>query len=82
MRIGIMAGATPGASAFDGLIAHPRILPFLREFMEAPQLVNTWSISKRQGNVGGGFHAGARPHEFAVDVSGKIHSKSSMSYGC
>ena len=62
-------------AAFDTLIAHRRILPFLREFMEAPQLVNTWSISKRHGHNQGGFHAGAQPHDYAVDRSGKIHSK-------
>jgi ectoine hydroxylase-related dioxygenase (phytanoyl-CoA dioxygenase family) len=62
-------------AAFDSLIAHPRILPFLRAFMDGPQLINTWSISKRQGHAQGNFHAGAQPHEFSVDRSGKIHSK-------
>src|SRR5438045_2771634 len=31
---------------FDQLIAHPAILPYLKEFQGDPQLVNTWSITK------------------------------------
>ena len=31
---------------FDPLISHPRVLPFLQSFMQEPQLVNIWSISK------------------------------------
>lgn len=60
---------------FDPLIAHPRILPFLRSFMERPQLVNIWSISKSRGSGGGGFHAGFEPHDYQVDTRGQIHSK-------
>ena len=32
--------------AFDRLIDHPRILPYLQAFVGEPQLINTWSISK------------------------------------
>ena len=35
----------------DGLIAHPAILPYLKEFMGEPQLVNTWAISKLDAAV-------------------------------
>ena len=34
---------------FDRLIAHPGYLPYLEAFMDQPQLVNTWSISKYPG---------------------------------
>ena len=61
--------------AFDPLIAHPRVLPFLQAFMEVPQLVNIWSISKAQGARAGGFHAGFEPHDYQVDTRGRIHSK-------
>lgn len=33
-------------SAFDLAVAHARVLPYLREFLDDPQLVNTWAISK------------------------------------
>ena len=38
---------------FDQLIGHPSILPYLKEFMGDPQLVNTWSISKYEGRAEG-----------------------------
>jgi hypothetical protein len=60
---------------FDPLIAHPRVLPFLRSFMEGPQLVNIWSISKSRGSAGGGFHAGGEPHDYQVDTRRQIRSK-------
>ncbi|MCH2665391.1 hypothetical protein MK139_13730, partial [bacterium] len=43
---------------FDELIAHPAILPYLKEFMGDPQLVNTWSISKYEGREATGWHNG------------------------
>ena len=61
--------------SFDPLIAHPRVLPFLQAFMEVPQLVNIWSISKAQGARAGGFHAGFEPHDYQVDTRRRIHSK-------
>eukprot|EP01052_Picozoa_sp_SAG31_P013849 SAG31_NODE_844_length_11549_cov_2.985852_10_plen_230_part_00 len=63
------------AGTFDSLIAHPRILPFLNSFMNAPQLVNIWSISKSRGAGPGRFHAGYDPHDYQVDARGRIHSK-------
>ena len=30
---------------FDRLIAHERVVPYLKEWMGEPQLINTWSIS-------------------------------------
>ena len=44
---------------FDQLIDHPGVLPYLEAFMQRPQLINTWSISKAQGEPGGGWHRGA-----------------------
>ena len=62
---------------FDPMIAHPRILPYLEAFMVEPQLVNIWTITKHQGSGAGGFHAGAQPHNFAVDAhaQGKITTR-------
>ncbi len=50
--------------AFDPLIDHPRVLPYLREFNGAPQLINTWSISKAAGTGVGGWHRGATPMQY------------------
>jgi hypothetical protein len=58
---------------FDGLIAHPSIVPYLREFMDEPQLVNTWSISKYEGMKATGWHSGLRPYDYSVR-EGKIHT--------
>ena len=51
---------------FDRLIAHPAIVPYLREFMGEPQLVNTWSISKYEGRDATGWHSGLRPEDYSV----------------
>ena len=51
---------------FDRLIAHPGYLPFLREFMAEPQLVNTWSISKYAGRNATGWHSGIQPADYTV----------------
>ena len=48
-------------AVFDHLIDHPRILPYLNEFVGEPQLINTWSISKFQGAEPGGYHRGVQP---------------------
>ena len=52
--------------AFDRLIAHPGYLPYLREFMAAPQLANTWSISKYPGRGATGWHSGIQPADYTV----------------
>ncbi len=59
---------------FDQLIAHPSYLPYLKEFMGEPQLVNTWSISKYEGRGATHWHNGAQPHEYVVH-NGEIRSK-------
>ncbi len=51
---------------FDQLIAHPAILPYLKEFMGEPQLVNTWSISKYAGRGATGWHNGLPTEEYTV----------------
>lgn len=43
---------------FDSLIGHEAALPYLQEFMEGPQLVNTWSIAKSKGAEFSGWHRG------------------------
>jgi ectoine hydroxylase-related dioxygenase (phytanoyl-CoA dioxygenase family) len=51
---------------FDRLIAHPSVLPYLKEFMGEPQLVNTWSISKYEGRGATGWHNGLPTEEYTV----------------
>ena len=58
---------------FDQLIAHPAILPYLKEFMGEPQLVNTWSISKYEGRGATGWHNGLPTDEYTVR-NGVIYS--------
>ena len=60
-------------SAFDRLIAHPGYLPYLKEFMADPQLINTWSISKYPGRGATGWHNGIAAEEYAVR-DGQIRS--------
>ncbi len=50
---------------FDELIDHPRVLPYLREFMRGPQLANTWSISKTAGHEVGSWHRGIGPEGYS-----------------
>lgn len=47
-------------SVFDFLIGHPRVQPYLDEFMVDPMLVNTWYINKTQGNGHIGWHSGLK----------------------
>ena len=58
---------------FDQLIAHPAMLPYLREFMGELQLVNTWSISKYAGREATGWHHGLPIEDYTVR-NGAIHS--------
>lgn len=51
-------------SAFDALIAHDRVAPYLEAFMNGPQLINTWSISKTQGEGCGTWHRGVPPNYY------------------
>ena len=62
---------------FDTLIAHPRVLPYLDAFVEDPQLVNTWSLSKRMGAgvEKGGWHGGLEPRHYSVDVGGQVRTQ-------
>lgn len=70
-------GACSHSGLFDTLIAHPRILPYLDAFVDDPQLVNTWSLSKRKGAgvEKGGWHGGLEPRHYAVDVGGQVRTQ-------
>lgn len=59
---------------FDQLIDHPRILPYLRAFMDHPQLINTWSIHKTIGEGWGGWHRGVPQTSYSYH-NGKINSR-------
>ena len=52
---------------FDQLIAHPRVVPYLEDFMGDPQLINTWSISKSRGTKQGGWHRGVPTTDYSYD---------------
>lgn len=60
--------------AFDSLIDHPRILPYLQEFVGDPQLINTWSITKFKGAVHSGWHRGITTSDY-VCKDGEIRSR-------
>ena len=59
---------------FDRLIDHPRVLPYLKEFVGQPQLINTWSISKFEGAQQGGRHRGVPTTDYAYR-NGEIRSR-------
>ena len=60
--------------AFDYLIDHPRVLPYLHEFVGDPQLINTWSISKQQGAQQGGWHRGVPTVDYSYS-NGQIRTR-------
>ena len=60
-------------SAFDAMIAHPGVYPYLEAYMDGPQLVNTWSISKSKGDGGGPWHRGVHPFHYSCR-NGKIRT--------
>ena len=62
------------SDAFAYLIDHTRVLPYLREFVGEPQLINTWSISKDQGTPAGGWHRGIAPTDYSCR-DGQIRSR-------
>lgn len=50
---------------FDLAVAHPRVLPYLREFLSVPQLANTWCISKGPTPNAGGWHRALPSTEYS-----------------
>ena len=59
---------------FDELVDHPRVLPYLEEFVGLPQLINTWSISKFEGAVHSGWHRGVPVSDYSY-FNGEIRSR-------
>lgn len=53
-------------SLYDHLFSHPRLQPYLNAFMECPQLINTWSISKMKNCPAGGWHRGIQPCDYYI----------------
>lgn len=51
--------------AFDALIAHPKVMPYLKEFIGMPQLINSWSIEKVKGSDPICWHRGVSPGEYS-----------------
>jgi len=60
--------------AFDAVVAHPRIMPYLNAFMDRPQLINSWSIEKEPGSGNGVWHRGLLPTEYTCR-GGNIRSR-------
>lgn len=52
--------------AFHSLIDHPAVLPYLEAFMDRPQVVNTWSITKGPGASPGCWHRGLGPEGYSA----------------
>lgn len=51
---------------FDEVISMPPVVDRLREWMQQPQLVNTWAIDKTEGAPWGGWHRGLKPDDYSV----------------
>jgi hypothetical protein len=51
---------------FHALIDHQGLVPYLEDFMDTPQLVNTWSISKGQGAQSSNWHRGLPAEHYCV----------------
>lgn len=51
---------------FDRLIDYPAVFPYLSDFVNGPQLCNSWSISKNTGNANGWWHRGLDPNQYSV----------------
>jgi ectoine hydroxylase-related dioxygenase (phytanoyl-CoA dioxygenase family) len=63
---GVRLNGLPRLSpVYDPLIAHPRVAPYLEEFVGLPQLINTWSISKFEGATSGGWHRGVPTTDYS-----------------
>ena len=58
-----LSGLPRLSPAFDDLIGHPAIMPYLDEFVADPVLVNTWAIDKQPGTGAIGWHSGLAPHQ-------------------
>src|SRR5262249_47434338 len=59
---------------FDTLIDHPAVLPYLRELVGLPQLINTCSISKAPGAQPGGWHRGVPVTDYSYR-NGEIRTR-------
>jgi len=63
---------------FDLMIAHPKVVPYLKAFMGEPQLINTWSISKFKGAQQGGM--ASRRANNGLQLSKRRYSLSNAQY--
>jgi hypothetical protein len=70
LRLNGLPRLDPG---FDAIIDHPRVLPYLEEFMDRPQLVNTWSITKGPDAPPSAWHRGLPPEHYSAR-NGRIRS--------
>jgi ectoine hydroxylase-related dioxygenase (phytanoyl-CoA dioxygenase family) len=61
-------------AAFDRLIDHPGVLPYVQAFVGEPQLINTWSIAKSQHCPRGGWHRGVPTTDYSYK-DGVIRSR-------
>jgi ectoine hydroxylase-related dioxygenase (phytanoyl-CoA dioxygenase family) len=59
---------------FDEVISFPPVVDRLRQWMQHPQLVNTWAIDKTRGTPWGGWHRGLNPDDYSVR-GGRIRTR-------
>ncbi len=52
---------------FGTLVNHPRILPYLQEFMKEPKYRGSWGIANSQGPHFSSWHAGHEPSDFSFN---------------
>jgi len=52
---------------FENLVNHPRVLPYLQEFMKEPKYRGSWGIENSQGPHFSSWHAGHEPSEYSYN---------------
>jgi hypothetical protein len=64
------------STLFDRMIDYPTVFPFLQNFVNDPQIVNSWAISKTagDGSGAGGWHRGVEPDQYSAR-SGRPRSR-------
>src|SRR5687768_3964196 len=59
---------------FDRMIDYPSVFPYLQEFVNDPQILNSWAITKTAGINAGQWHRGVEPTHYSAR-NGRIRSQ-------